>query len=64
MKTNPPGVAWIKSSYSTTDENCVEVACVGEAVLVRDSKEPRGGALCLSRAAFGALCGSRVFGAR
>ncbi|MFF1604235.1 DUF397 domain-containing protein [Streptomyces mirabilis] len=36
-----PGTAWIKSSYSTGNGGeCVEVAAIAEAVLVRDSKRP------------------------
>ncbi len=38
--------AWRKSSYSgaTEDDNCVEVALIG-AALVRDSKNPEGAVL-------------------
>ncbi|WP_026360682.1 DUF397 domain-containing protein [Amycolatopsis nigrescens] len=40
---------WIKSSYSGGDPegNCVEVAFSGEAVAVRDSKNPAEGTLVL-----------------
>ncbi|MFD9724141.1 DUF397 domain-containing protein [Streptomyces sp. NPDC059072] len=35
-------VAWFKSSYSSSDGNdCIEVAAVPTAVLVRDSKDTR-----------------------
>ncbi|MFE1807805.1 DUF397 domain-containing protein, partial [Streptomyces sp. NPDC059533] len=35
---------WVKSSYSASNSNeCVEVAVVSEAVLVRDSKDVVGG---------------------
>ncbi|MGV9791179.1 DUF397 domain-containing protein [Streptomyces sp. NPDC003435] len=46
MKTGSPVPAagqlrWIKSSYSAGNGgDCVEVACTGTAVLVRDSKWP------------------------
>jgi hypothetical protein len=40
---------WRKSSYSGGGNQCVEVASVGAAVAVRDSKNPQGGHL-----AFGA----------
>lgn len=36
-----PEGAWIKSSYSTGNGGeCLEVAAVPDAVLVRDSKQP------------------------
>ncbi|GGW17172.1 hypothetical protein GCM10018980_09300 [Streptomyces capoamus] len=44
MKANADqvaGLTWVKSSYSAGDGGqCVEVADVGTAVLVRDSKRP------------------------
>jgi len=45
--------AWRKSSYSgaTEDDNCVEVSLSGDA-LVRDSKNPSGGVLTFSSAAW------------
>jgi len=33
---------WTKSSYSTAQGNCVEVAPVREGTAVRDSKDPDG----------------------
>ena len=44
---------WRKSSYSgaTEDDNCVEVALVGDA-LVRDSKNPEGAVLTFGPAAW------------
>ncbi|MGQ4516399.1 DUF397 domain-containing protein [Streptomyces sp. DW26H14] len=49
--------AWVKSSYSGTNNNCVEVAALprgGRAV--RDSKDPQGPRLAFARgAAFGAF---------
>jgi hypothetical protein len=33
---------WRKSSYSTNDGNCVEVATQAGIVRVRDSKDPKG----------------------
>ncbi|WP_329792616.1 DUF397 domain-containing protein [Lentzea sp. DG1S-22] len=45
--------SWRKSSYSggTEDDNCVEVSLSGDA-LVRDSKNPSGGVLTFSFAAW------------
>jgi hypothetical protein len=42
---------WFKSSRSGGGD-CVEVAFVGEEVWVRDSKNPEGGQLILSREAW------------
>jgi len=42
------GLAWKKSTASGTG-NCVEVAGVDEAVLIRDSKDPSGPALHFTR---------------
>jgi hypothetical protein len=36
---------WKKSSYSSANGECVEVAVLDGAVAVRDSKNPDGGAL-------------------
>ncbi len=42
-------VAWRKSSYSGSNGGaCVEVAAVGPAVAVRDSKHPDGPALAFA----------------
>jgi len=36
----PTGISWRKSSWSTFNSNCLEVAEMGNYVLVRDSKDP------------------------
>jgi hypothetical protein len=47
---------WRKSSFSSGNGGaCVEVAELPGMVAVRDSKDPDGGALVLSPAAFAAL---------
>ena len=47
------GARWRKSSHSSAQGQCVEVAAVpSRQVAVRDSKNPEGPALVLSRAAF------------
>ncbi len=50
-------VQWRKSSYSggSNDEFCVEVAEFSGAVKLRDSKDPDGGRLSVSRSAFAEL---------
>jgi hypothetical protein len=51
--TDLPGVRWLRSSYSTGANNCVETAlprfgpCAG-LLAVRDSKAPAGPALLFS----------------
>jgi hypothetical protein len=48
---------WRKSGYSQTDgaTDCVEVADLVCVIGVRDSKNPEGGRLSVSRAEFGGL---------
>ncbi|MEU4692091.1 DUF397 domain-containing protein [Actinoplanes sp. NPDC023714] len=49
---------WHKSTRSGPDsENCVEVAFVGEAIAVRDSKNPAGPALIFTTAEWDAFVG-------
>ncbi|MCA1189560.1 MULTISPECIES: DUF397 domain-containing protein [unclassified Saccharopolyspora] len=47
----PGDLTWRKSSRSVTEE-CVEIAAVADDVAVRDSKDPSGPVLLVSRAAF------------
>ncbi|MEU3350353.1 DUF397 domain-containing protein [Streptomyces sp. NPDC037389] len=46
------GIAWIKSSYSASQSNCVEVGALGGSVAVQDSKAPRGSFLHLPKRAW------------
>ncbi|WP_331720762.1 DUF397 domain-containing protein (plasmid) [Streptomyces sp. NBC_01136] len=57
--TDLPGAAWVKSSYSGSDQSqCVEVADVRPLlgrIAVRDSKNPAGPALLLAPDQFAAF---------
>lgn len=46
-------VAWRKSSYSSANGNCVEVANASSTVGVRDSKAPTAGHLTLPPTSWG-----------
>ncbi|QMU73353.1 DUF397 domain-containing protein [Streptacidiphilus sp. P02-A3a] len=46
---------WEKSSHSSADGQCVEVAALSAAVAVRDSKDPDGPALVFSTSEFAAF---------
>ena len=49
---------WFKSTRSgPNSDNCVEVAFVGEAIAVRDSKNPGGAALIFTPAEWDAFVG-------
>lgn len=53
-KAAAPEAAWIKSSYSTGNGGeCIEVAAVSGAVLVRDSKRPAEAKLAFGPEAWG-----------
>jgi len=41
-ETQGPGPRWVKSSFSFSNGNCVEVAGLGRMVGLRDSKDPEG----------------------
>ncbi|MEV6877079.1 DUF397 domain-containing protein [Amycolatopsis sp. NPDC051128] len=45
---------WRKSSYSGTEENCVEVR-LGPVSQIRDTKDRSGGTISVSAAAWGAF---------
>ncbi len=54
--SNARDAAWRTSSYSTSGNQCIEVAPMpGAQVAVRDSKNRDGGTLLLSRRAWAAL---------
>ena len=46
---------WRKSKASTADGGCVEIACAGETVLLRDSRNPSGPILAFSPAHWSAF---------
>jgi len=46
---------WRKSSYSSSNPQCVEVAMTETTTLVRDSKNPEGGTLSFNPQGFAAF---------
>jgi hypothetical protein len=46
---------WRKSSYSVGNNNCVELATVGDDALLRDSKHPEAGHLTFTSTELAAL---------
>lgn len=48
-------VVWTKSTHSTDQGNCVEVAALGTTRAIRDSKNPTGPALKFTTAAWSAF---------
>lgn len=50
--THLEATGWQRSSYSTGNAACVEVAQLAERTAVRDSKDPEGPALAFGRRAF------------
>ena len=43
---------WRKSSYSSQNGQCVEIARLSQGVAVRDSKDPEGGKLLVDSASW------------
>ena len=59
MKHGPATAEWRKSSFSGAAQNCVEVARnLPGIVAIRDSKNPHGPALVVSRARWAAFTDS------
>lgn len=57
MRLQRAPTEWRKSSRSTNDDNCVEVA-LGTVVGVRDTKDRDGGQLAVTATGWTALVGS------
>jgi hypothetical protein len=58
METDLSQAVWFKSTRSSGNcDNCVEVAFVGDAIAVRDSKDPDGPALVYTRDEWDAFVG-------
>lgn len=52
---SPDGLRWRKAAASTANGNCVELAPTQDGVAMRDSKDPDGPVLRLSREGMAAL---------
>jgi hypothetical protein len=58
LRVDLTGARWLKSSRSSAAcDNCVEVAFVGDAIAVRDSKKPDGPTLIFTTAEWDAFVG-------
>jgi len=49
---NAPAGVWVKSARSGQGANCLEFMFLSDRVLIRDSKDPDGAQLSVSRKAF------------
>ncbi|MBB5955058.1 hypothetical protein FHS29_001628 [Saccharothrix tamanrassetensis] len=49
MRREVQPMTWRKSSYSTSQANCVEVRHLGTTIAIRDSKNPNGPVLVLPK---------------
>jgi hypothetical protein len=55
MSHHPTTTTWRKSTYSSSTQNCVELATAGPDALLRDSKHPEAGHLTFTRTELAAL---------
>lgn len=54
--SNLPGATWRKSTFSNSQGNCVELACLPEGMIaVRNSRHPAGPALICTQAEIAAF---------
>jgi hypothetical protein len=56
------GNAWVKSSLSFANGNCVEVMDTGSTVVVRNSRNPHGAVLEFTRDEWAAFIGGAMLG--
>jgi hypothetical protein len=54
-QSRPFTLDWRKSSASAGNQECVEIACAGPLVLVRDSSQPSGALLAFPSAQWSAF---------
>ena len=59
---SPDGLQWRKAAASTANGNCVELAPTQDGVAMRDSKDPDGPVLRLTRQGLAALLASAKAG--
>jgi hypothetical protein len=57
-RPEPGGIAWRTSSYSSNGGDCVEVGHRAQEVLIRDTKDRRGGTLTIPHCTWQALLDS------
>ncbi|MGO4647591.1 DUF397 domain-containing protein [Nocardia sp. 2YAB30] len=63
MNVNLPEAMWFKSSHSSSDQDCVEVAFLDAGIVgIRDSKNPSGPALTFTPSEWDAFTAGLVDG--
>lgn len=58
MNQDPGTIAWRKSSYSASGNDCVELGSTTDGIAIRNSKHPHDGTIVVTPAALRALLDS------